>query len=193
MEFSESAIPELVESLLTEEFAGTVVDDREDSETGATLSAAGVEDKRELGANSLTQKHDDHGNLSAALRRGHSCPVNPGDLNAEEVSAIQLQYWEENDQDVIVIPSLSFDSRELAKVTGVWHYEERPLFNLIHLMNRNTRVVYLTSAPLDPSIMDYYFSDSFQVSKLSKMTKVTLLTVYNFFRGCLRPLQLRWC
>ncbi|MBW2258640.1 MAG: carboxylate-amine ligase, partial [Deltaproteobacteria bacterium] len=32
-------------------------------------------------------------------------------------------------QTVVIIPSLSMDPRELRKISGVWHYEERMLVN----------------------------------------------------------------
>jgi hypothetical protein len=58
--------------------------------------------------------------------------------------------------DVIVLPSLSVDQRELLKVEGFQHYEERLLFSLIRLRNPRTRLVYITSQPLHPSVIDYY-------------------------------------
>jgi len=60
-------------------------------------------------------------------------------------------------------------------------------------IEKNRCVIDCDDLECNPSECQKLSSDSFQVSKLSKMTKVTLLTVYNFFRGCLRPLQLRWC
>jgi hypothetical protein len=61
-------------------------------------------------------------------------------------------------QTVLVVPSLSLDARELSKVKGVWHYEERQLVNLMLLRQPNTRVIYVTSAPIDPVIVDYYLA-----------------------------------
>jgi hypothetical protein len=56
----------------------------------------------------------------------------------------------------LVVPSLSLDERELAKIEGVLHYEERLLFSLIRLRNPRTRIVYVTSQPLLPIVIDYY-------------------------------------
>ena len=42
------------------------------------------------------------------------------------------------------------------KIRGVHHYEERLLFSLIRLRNPETRIIYVTSQPLHPSIVDYY-------------------------------------
>jgi len=61
-------------------------------------------------------------------------------------------------QTVVVVPSLSLDPRELRKITGVWHYEERMLVNLMLLRQPRTKVVYVTSAPIDPVVVDYYLA-----------------------------------
>ncbi len=58
--------------------------------------------------------------------------------------------------DILVVPSLSIDQQQLLKVQGSLHYEERLLFSLIRLQNPRTRLIYLTSQPLHPSIIDYY-------------------------------------
>lgn len=56
----------------------------------------------------------------------------------------------------VIVPSLSVNQEELAKVTGASFYEERLLFALIRLRNPNARVVYVTSQPVHPDIVDYY-------------------------------------
>ncbi|HMV66790.1 MAG TPA: peptide ligase PGM1-related protein [Myxococcota bacterium] len=61
-------------------------------------------------------------------------------------------------QTVVVVPSLSLDPRELSKVKGVWHYEERSLVNLMLLRQPRTKILYLTSAAIDPAIVDYYLA-----------------------------------
>ena len=57
---------------------------------------------------------------------------------------------------VIVNPSLSMDLEVLSKITGLQHYEERMLCMLLLLRLPRTRVIYLTSLPIDPEIIDYY-------------------------------------
>jgi hypothetical protein len=64
--------------------------------------------------------------------------------------------FDSGDADIVVIPSLSMDQQELRKIQGVHHYEERLLFSLIRLRNPRTRLVYVTSQPLHPSVIDYY-------------------------------------
>ena len=61
-----------------------------------------------------------------------------------------------NNHDILVIPSLSLDPREMLKVEGAHHYEERLLFSLIRLWNPQTRLIYVTSQPLPPIVIDYY-------------------------------------
>ena len=57
---------------------------------------------------------------------------------------------------VVVVPSLSLDRRELTKISGVHHYEERLLFHLMLLRHPRVRLLYLTSQALDPTVVDYY-------------------------------------
>ena len=67
-----------------------------------------------------------------------------------------IEQFDRGDYDILVVPSLSLDQRELEKVQGVDHYEERHLFSLIRLRNPRTRLIYVTSQPLHPSVIDYY-------------------------------------
>ena len=57
---------------------------------------------------------------------------------------------------VVVIPSLSLHPEELAKITGVHHYEERLLYMLMLLRRPQTHLVLVTSQPLNASVVDYY-------------------------------------
>ena len=57
---------------------------------------------------------------------------------------------------VLVVPSLSLDAEVMAKVSGVPHYEERMLCMLMLLRLPRTRLVYVSSQPIDPTIVDYY-------------------------------------
>lgn len=56
---------------------------------------------------------------------------------------------------VVVIPSLSLDAEVLRKISGVHHYEERMLCMLMLLRMPATNVIYVTSQPIDPTIIDY--------------------------------------
>ena len=57
---------------------------------------------------------------------------------------------------VVVVPSLSMDPRELEKISGAHHYEERLLFFLMLLRRPRTRVLFLTSQAINPTVVDYY-------------------------------------
>lgn len=56
----------------------------------------------------------------------------------------------------VVIPSISFDPDEIKKIDGVACYEERLLFSLIRLRHPMARVLYVSSQPVHPEIIDYY-------------------------------------
>jgi hypothetical protein len=64
--------------------------------------------------------------------------------------------FDARDCQVLIVPSLSLDQAELRKIEGVHYYEERLLFSLARLRNPHTRLIYVTSQPLHPSIVDYY-------------------------------------
>src|SRR5215217_6227606 len=57
---------------------------------------------------------------------------------------------------VVVVPSLSLDAEELAKISGVHHYEERLLCMLMLLRMPRTRLVFVTSQQIPTAIVDYY-------------------------------------
>jgi hypothetical protein len=65
---------------------------------------------------------------------------------------------------LVVIPSLSFHPHELQSVKGISHFEERLLYVILGLHTLHpmgidySRIVYITSTPLDPWIVTYYKS-----------------------------------
>lgn len=56
----------------------------------------------------------------------------------------------------VVVPSISVNQEELAKIEGSAFYEERLLFTLIRLTNPLSRVIYITSQPVHAEILEYY-------------------------------------
>ncbi|MFM7675049.1 MAG: peptide ligase PGM1-related protein [Synechococcus sp.] len=56
--------------------------------------------------------------------------------------------------DQLVVPSLTMEEHQMQLVTGVHHYEERQLFNLIRLRHPGVRVVYVTSTLLPELVVD---------------------------------------
>lgn len=84
---------------------------------------------------------------------------------ADQFQALQHQLRESfaeggnvkfDDFDVLVIPSLTLDQQQLQKIPGVYQYEERFLFSLTRLRNPKVRLIYVTSQPIHPSVIDYY-------------------------------------
>ncbi len=67
-----------------------------------------------------------------------------------------IDQFDSSDYDILVVPSLTLDQGELVNIAGVHHYEERLLFSLIRLRNPQTRLIYVTSQPLSPLVIDYY-------------------------------------
>ena len=77
---------------------------------------------------------------------------------------------------VIVIPSMSLDHEELAKLPGASRYEERFLCLLMLLQLPATRVVYITSEPVAAPIVDYYLGLVRDVDPRNARDRLTMLT-----------------
>lgn len=96
-----------------------------------------------------------------------------------------IEAGEQADHTSIVVPSLSFDSEELAKISGAPFYEERLLFSVMRLRDPRARVIYITSQPLHPEIVDYYLGLLVGVSSRSARSRLQLFCCYD---GTSRPL-----
>ncbi|MBA3267952.1 MAG: hypothetical protein H0T70_06810 [Acidimicrobiia bacterium] len=57
---------------------------------------------------------------------------------------------------IVVIPSITFPVVELDKIIGAQRYEERTLFLALLLARPGLELVFVTSLPVDPAIVDYY-------------------------------------
>ncbi len=79
------------------------------------------------------------------------------------------------EQTVLVVPSLSLDPAELAKITGVHHYEERMLYLLMLLRSPRARVVFLTSQAISPTVVDYFLHLLSGVPGSHARSRLTLL------------------
>jgi hypothetical protein len=79
----------------------------------------------------------------------------------------------------IVVPSLSLDTEELAKIEGVHHYEERLLFMLMLLQNPHTNLIYVTSQPVAPSIVDYYLHYLPGIPSRHARRRLTMLSCFD--------------
>ena len=82
-------------------------------------------------------------------------------------------------QTVVVVPSLSMDEDELAKLVGAHHYEERLLCLLLLLRQPRTHVVYVTSQPIASTIIDYYLQLLPGVPLSHARQRLTLLCCYD--------------
>ncbi|MDF1501383.1 peptide ligase PGM1-related protein [Roseisolibacter sp. H3M3-2] len=94
---------------------------------------------------------------------GHPPPGSPGERRRfaelqERLAPLFRRVFHDRHapQTVVVVPSMSLDAGELAKLAAATHYEERLLCLLMLLRQPRTHVVYVTSAPVDPAIVDYY-------------------------------------
>jgi len=83
------------------------------------------------------------------------------------------------ERTVVVIPGLSVDQETLSHIPGAPHYEERQLSMLMLLRLPHTRVVFVTSTPVDPVIIDYYLSLLSGVPSGHARRRLTLLSAYD--------------
>ncbi|MBD2205136.1 carboxylate-amine ligase [Calothrix sp. FACHB-1219] len=97
-----------------------------------------------------------------------------------------IELFDNSEADILIIPSLSIDQRELQKVEGCEHYEERLLFSLMRLRNPRTRLIYVTSMPLHPSIIDYYLQLLPGIPFSHARNRLLLLSTYD---SSLKPLS----
>jgi hypothetical protein len=119
-------------------------------------------------------------------------PPFPCDLGLEdEVSAFEklkprlFEVWdvlmmrEETPHTSVVVPSLSLDQSELKKLAGASFYEERLLFLLIRLRNPRARMVFVTSQPVHPMILEYYFQFLAGIPASHARSRLTLLCAHD--------------
>ena len=96
-----------------------------------------------------------------------------------------VDIFEQDDYDILVIPSFSVDQQVGSKVLGFLHYEERLLFSLIRLRNPLTRVIYITALPLCPIVIDYYLQLLPGIPFSHARDRLLLISTYD---GSLKPL-----
>jgi hypothetical protein len=86
---------------------------------------------------------------------------------------------------VVVLPSVSL-ARVLPKLSGIQYYEERLLILLMLLRRPHSRVIYVTSQPILPSIVDYYLNLLPGVIASQARRRLVLVSPLD---GSLRPLS----
>ena len=92
-------------------------------------------------------------------------------------NAIALR--DEEPHTSVVVPSLTLDQAELRKLEGSSFYEERLLFLLIRLRNPRARVVFVTSQPVHPLILEYYFQLLVGIPASHARARLTLLCAHD--------------
>lgn len=80
---------------------------------------------------------------------------------------------------IVVVPSLSLDQEVLGKVTGVMHYEERLLCLLMLLRMPRANVIYVSSMPIDPVIIDYYLHLLPGITGFHARERLTMISCYD--------------
>lgn len=100
----------------------------------------------------------------------------------QEDFARQYEFFYPNRQapkTVVVIPSLTLDQEILAKIDGIVLYEERLLCLLMLLRMPRTHIVYVTSTPIDPVIIDYYLHLLPGITGFHARERLHLLSCYD--------------
>jgi hypothetical protein len=77
---------------------------------------------------------------------------------------------------VVAVPGLSMDPELLSKIVGGPHYEERQLAMLMLLKLPNTRIVYVSSTPIDAAIIDYYLNLLPGIPAMHARRRLTMLS-----------------
>lgn len=90
-----------------------------------------------------------------------------------------LSAREEEPYTSVVIPSMTLDATELTKLEAASFYEERLLFLLIRLRNPQAHMVYVTSQPVHPVILEYYFQLLVGIPASHARARLTLLCAYD--------------
>ncbi len=117
-----------------------------------------------------------------------SVPLSPAGTAFAALQSHLRTLWRPPDEfddrpcHVVVVPSLSLDQSELEKIEGVHYYEERLLYALVRLRNPRTRLTYITSQPLHPSIVDYYLELLPGIPSSHARDRLTLFATYDSSR-----------
>jgi hypothetical protein len=76
---------------------------------------------------------------------------------------------------IVVVPSATFALAELQKIVGIARYEERLLCMVLLRRKPGMRMVYVTSLPVDPAIVDYYLG--FLPDPADARRRLTMITL----------------
>ncbi|MCU7549424.1 peptide ligase PGM1-related protein [Chitinophagaceae bacterium LB-8] len=113
----------------------------------------------------------------------------PGSLSELETFAeIQSQFGRQFEQyfpdklaekTVVILPSLTLDQQILYKISGHVFYEERLLCLLMLLRMPRTKVVYVTSTPIDATVVDYYLHLLQGITGNHARSRLVMLSCYD--------------
>ena len=127
-------------------------------------------------------------NRETTFRREMDLPL-PGSLEEKEI----FRHLQENfmpqfenafpdplaPKTVVIVPSLTLDQQILSKIEGIVHYEERLLCLLMLLRMPRTHVIFVTSVPIDPVIVDYYLHLLPGITGYHARNRLTLLSCFD--------------
>jgi hypothetical protein len=82
-------------------------------------------------------------------------------------------------RDIVVVPSLSIEGLPMSSIPGITHYEERMLFTLVLLRHPRAHLVYVTSQPLHPSMVDYHIAMVRGIPAAHVRERLSLLSTYD--------------
>lgn len=83
------------------------------------------------------------------------------------------------EKTIVIIPSLSVDQDILSKVKGSVFYEERLLCLLMLLRMPRTHIIYVSSIPIDPVIVDYYLHLLPGITGYHAQQRLTMLSCFD--------------
>ena len=137
----------------------------------------------------MQMNYSDINNTQILFNYCTDCKPKPGSMEElNEFEIIQQGFFNQFElffpdnlapKTIVVIPSLSLDKEVLAKVDGALHYEERLLCLLMLLRMPRANVVYVSSTPIDPVIIDYYLHLLPGITGYHARERLTLLSCYD--------------
>jgi hypothetical protein len=83
----------------------------------------------------------------------------------------------------VVVPSITLDSEDLEREPMALRLEETLLFFLIRLRNPRARLVYVTSQPIPPLVVDYYLQFLAGIPAAHAAARLVLLSPHDSSRG----------
>jgi hypothetical protein len=102
----------------------------------------------------------------------------------DQLQARMREVWEAmrlnlDDESVVVVPSITLDRAVAASGSITQSYEERYLFLLMLLRQPRLRMVYVTSLPIAPEIIEYYLALLPGVIPSHARSRLTLVAVHD--------------